>query len=60
MSIPRPNLHQQIVAANGKLTGEGLQLLDQMARTLRDMQARLSAAEATISDHETRITTLEP
>lgn len=46
MSIPQPLPYSQYVTPEGKLTNEGMKLLQQLARVL--------------TDHEERIRNLEP
>lgn len=53
MSVPTPQLGVRYIREDGKLTPEGMRLLLRMAEAIR-------ALETTATDHETRITILEP
>ena len=53
VTVKDPSRLEIYVDKSGRLTLEGVKLIQEMARALRE-------AQATIADHETRITALEP
>lgn len=55
-----PDQITQVVQPDGRLTIDGVLLLQRIIEDLRAIDARLTAAEADIADHEARITVLEP
>lgn len=55
-----PDQITQVIQPDGRLTIDGVLLLQRIIEDLRAIDARLTAAEADIADHETRITALEP
>lgn len=58
--VELPSEGVQYVLPDGRLTIEGLKLFQRLVDAIEDLDTRLTTAEATIADHETRITALEP
>lgn len=56
----RPNAQVQYIAPSGKLTLEGLQYIDQLAREVETLRAEVDALKTQALDFEARITALEP
>ncbi|MGB1215533.1 MAG: hypothetical protein ACPG4X_19340 [Pikeienuella sp.] len=55
-----PNDVETYVAQNGRLTLEGIKLIQRIVETVNELDERITALEVTSADHEARITALEP
>lgn len=60
MTAAKPQMQIRYIGPDGRLTIEGMQLFLQMVDQVNANAASIATNAATIANHETRITALEP